>query len=147
MFVPEVFIWVVCGFGCYGLLCLFEEFLCWLREKDRQVTPVRLLLLFHDNEQSVEWFVRRLHRALRMEGQAKFKEVFLVDVGSQDNTPRILERLSANHHLFHYAALGQDSLLGQAGNALVVDCRNADWPECMKQIKEFLADGKRSAAQ
>lgn len=147
MFVPEIFIWIACGFGCYGLLCLVEEFLCWLRDKKRKVLPVRLVLLFRDNEQTVEWFVHRLQRVLRREGKAKVSEVFFVDLDSQDKTPRILERLSSKHPLFHYAPSGRDDVLARAGNALVVDCRNADWAECLKRVSVLLADGKRSAGE
>ncbi|MEM5770218.1 MAG: hypothetical protein AAGU32_18295 [Bacillota bacterium] len=147
MFVPEIFIWIACGFGCYGVLCLVEEFFCWLRDKKRTALPVRLVLLFHDNEQNVEWFVRRLQRVLRVEGKAKVSEVFFVDIASQDNTPRILERLSSNHPLFHYAPVEQNALLVRAGNSLVIDCRSADWSECLKRVRLFLSDGKRGVGE
>jgi hypothetical protein len=142
MFVPEFFMWLLYGFACYGLLCLLEEFICWRRDKHCKRLSIRLVLLFHDNEETVEWFVRRLHKVLRIEGKARIKEVLLVDIDSQDHTPGILERLSDNHHLFHYVAADHNSLLSKAGNSLVVDCRQADWAECLKRIRVLLTDWK-----
>lgn len=145
MFVPELFVWVMCGFACYGLLCLLEEFVYWVWEKRREALPIRLVLLFQDNEETVEWFIRRLHRVLRMEEKAKINEVFFVDIDSQDNTPHILDKLSYNHRLFHFIAADKNSLLSKVGDSLVVDCRHADWAECLKRIKELLAERKREA--
>lgn len=146
MFVPEFFIWLLSGFACYGFLCLFEEFICWMREKHRKALPIRLVLLFQDNEETVEWFIRRLHSVLRLEGKAGISEVFFVDIDSQDNTPLILEKLSCKHHLFHCIAADRNSLLSKAGNSLVVDCRHADWAECLKRIKVLLTEWKRETA-
>lgn len=140
MFVPGFFGLLLCGFACYGLLCLVEEFACWLRDKQRKSLPIRLVLLFRDNEESVEWFVRRLSRVLCMEGKIKVDEVQLVDVGSHDNTPLILAKLSGKHHLFGWGMADPDSLLSKAGDALVVDCRNADWAACLKRIKAVVGD-------
>lgn len=146
MFVPEFFIWFLCGFACYGLLCLLEEFYCWLRDKRRKALPIRLVLLFHNNEETVEWFIRRLHSVLRLERKAGISEVFFVDIDSQDNTPLILEKLSCQHHLFNCIAADKNSLLSKAGNSLVVDCRNANWAECLKRIKALLTDWARETA-
>lgn len=142
MFVPEFFVWFMSGFACYGLLCLLEEFVSWMRDKHRAALSIRLVLLFQDNEETVEWFVRRLHKVLRMEGKAKVNEVFFVDIDSQDNTPFILDRLSCNHRLFHCITADRNSLLSKAGDSLVVDCRHADWAECLKRIKLLLTERK-----
>lgn len=146
MFVPEFFMWLLCGFACYGLLCLLEELIYWVRDKHHKSLPIRLVLLFYNNEETVEWFVRRLHKVLRVEGKAKINEVLLVDMDSQDHTPLILEKLSCNHYLFQYIAADRTSLLNRAGNSLVVDCRQADWAECLKRIKVLLVEWRRDTA-
>jgi hypothetical protein len=145
-----MYVWLLAGLACYGLLCLLEEALFYLREKHRNLYPVRLILLFQDCEETVEWFVRRLHRVLRMDGTVKVHEVVLVDTESHDNTPVILEQLSRNHHLFHYHPIQRNAILSSAGNAIVVDCRHADWARCFRQIKAMLgsqSERKRAKGQ
>lgn len=146
MFVQGNYLWMLCAFAFYGLLCLLEELFGWLRDRRRALPAIRLVLLFRNNEDTVEWFIRRLHRVLHMEGRAIISEVFFVDVNSQDNTPLILERLSNNHHLFSYIASDRTTILKETGNSLVIDCRHADWTKCLKQINLLLSGSRRETA-
>lgn len=142
MFIPETFMWLMSGFACYGVLCLIEEIIYWASNRNNNTMPVRLVLLFQNNAETVEWFVRRLHRVLRMESNLQIAEVLLVDVDSHDNTPAILAKLSQNHHLFNAISIDKESALNNAGNSLVVDCRSADWVKCFRRVKALVgADG------
>jgi hypothetical protein len=141
LFVPELFIWLMSGFACFGLLCLLEEILAWLYDRRKKKMSIRLVLLFQDNAETVEWFIRRLYNVLRIQGAAKIDEVLLVDVDSHDDTPVILAQLSRNHRLFHAVSIDSECALQQAGDALVIDCRHADWTKCFKHIKMLIGAG------
>lgn|GEM_PF-6645008 len=142
MFVPELFLWLISGFACLGLWCLVEEIINLVSNRNHSVMPIRLILLFENNAETVEWFLRRLHTVLRLEGMVKIADVLLVDVNSHDDTPAILAKISRSHHLFQAISVEKDMILNNAGSSLVVDCRNADWVTCFRRIK-ILVGAKR----
>jgi hypothetical protein len=146
MFVPELFLWLISGLACLGLWCLVEEIINLVSNRNHGVLPIRLILLFENNAETVEWFLRRLHTVLRLEGIVKIADVLLVDVNSHDDTPAILAKISRNHNLFHAVSVEKDVILNNAGSSLVVDCRNADWVTCFHKIK-ILIGAKRQGVE
>jgi hypothetical protein len=147
LFVPELFIWLMSGFACFGLLCLLEEIFAWFYDKRKKKMSIRLVLLFQDNAETVEWFIRRLHNVMRLQGVAQIDEILLVDVASHDDTPLILAQLSRNHRLFHAVSIDSECALHPAGDALVIDCRHADWTKCFKHIKTIIGAEDRGSRE
>lgn len=135
MVVSELFVVLTSGLACFGLWCLVEEIINQVSTRCQSLLSVRLVLLFENNAETVEWFIRRLHRVWRYPSILKISEVILADNNSCDDTYAILATFSRNHHMFHAVKMDTSIITNAECSTLVVDCRNADWVGCFRRIK------------
>lgn len=106
----------------YGLARLAQDV---YRSLHRQVClPVSVLVLLQDREHEVEFFLRRLHRW--QEKQWPELDVVVVDTGSRDQTPNILQRQQSryNFHMICLTATEQQAGEGATLNTGLLYCRN-----------------------
>ena len=84
-------LWIV---GCYGISIAVLHLLYETRKR-RAPVAARVLLITHNNQTQIEWYIRSLFFASRIKGRNIAATV--LDEGSTDETLRIIERLSYTH--------------------------------------------------
>jgi len=94
-------IFVVLGLYGVGIAAVHLAWLFQHRPKDVRVSatkPLRYIFICRNNEQVIEWYVRSFLLYAWLNGEAL--ELFIIDRGSTDHTPRIIERF-ANRGVVH----------------------------------------------
>ena len=90
---PDLAACAVVGiFAGYGALCALWQAVSLVRRlplRERAAVPVSLLIFVRDQEQLIEGFLRTIAGQTR----GACEEVVVVDTGSSDDTPAIVERL------------------------------------------------------
>ncbi|MCS7459960.1 glycosyltransferase family 2 protein [Paenibacillus doosanensis] len=83
-------------FGCYGASIALVHW-CYRRHRDTGRNVTHVLLLTHNNQNQVEWYIRSLLFFSRLKGREV--HVTLADEGSTDDTLAIAERFRLEYHL------------------------------------------------
>lgn len=107
--------------------------------------PVGLLFLVRDNEDKVEGLIRQLaldcYSFGRCQGPGK---VFMVDLGSTDQTPEILRRLARQYSFLHLRLNNPQGIADLTGAMLVLDMRELTVNEARMIISHTLTPGKKN---
>ncbi len=79
------------------IICIFAIFLYPHFKKIKKTTPYYTILAVKDSEESIEGIVRSIIKRLRKYYPLQQSlKILIIDTGSTDSTPLILEKLSKN---------------------------------------------------
>lgn len=86
------------------ILCIILKIACSMQCSFYYQTPVKIVLSTKDSEDTIECFLRNFIRKLNVNQNAPFlppEELFVVDLGSQDKTLEIVQKLSLEYPYIH----------------------------------------------
>lgn len=147
--------WALLALACYVAVSVFVDLGLYLgaRTRSRRASVVSLLVVVENQEQQIEGLVRAL-TALRDIGSARVDaEIIVVDAGSEDDTPLIMERLCQTHGSVRYIRVDTQSPwevgMHNCGSrvALLVDARGATQLRPVLGVVTQLMGARSRAAQ
>lgn len=90
----------------YGLLMLiWQMHRKWGRSNDPTL-PTVIVMVGHAQDW-IEWFIRQLTIQIYADGQ-EFRDFFIVDISSSQETATIISKLESRHHFVTYVASSQE---------------------------------------
>jgi len=90
----------------YGLLMLiWQMHKKWGRGNDPTLPTV--IVMVGQAQDWIEWFIRQLTIQIYADGQ-EFRDFFIVDISSSEETATIISKLESRHHFVTYVASSQE---------------------------------------
>ncbi|MHB1684215.1 MAG: hypothetical protein ACYCYO_15540 [Bacilli bacterium] len=90
----------------YGLLMLIWQLQKkWGRSNDPTLPTV--IVMVGQAQDWIEWFIRQLTIQIYADGQ-EFRDFFIVDISSSEETATIISKLESRHHFVTYVASSQE---------------------------------------
>ncbi len=86
------------------VLCIILKIACSIQCSFYYQTPVKIVLSTKDSENTIEYFLRNFIRQINFNQKIPFlppEELYIVDLGSQDKTFEIVQKLSLEYPCIH----------------------------------------------
>lgn len=112
--------WIIWLLACYGFAVLLIHFWRKWGYFYQGKHPLRVQLLLHNSQSSLEWIVRSLMQKSRVEGRPV--ELTVYDYGSTDDTPKILQLMQRKEPFLVSGIKKVDVFVhGTSGNYELID--------------------------
>jgi len=107
--IPEILLYL---FACYGVVSLIASIIESINKEKKSKNPgVKLVILLKDQQDTIEGIIRAMLSEEVSKGIVSDGKLYIVDMGSQDETLKILKKLKRKYDTIEIFNMDEKELI------------------------------------